>query len=238
MKKLLFLSLSVVFISTQVLYAKTKRYEVESGRVTYTITGGGNIMGMKNEAHGHKMLYFDDYGNVEIQETEETATTMGRTQKRHRLMKIEDGMVYSVDFKQKVITKQDMSELMNGKDMSKMGKEMLKKMGGKKIGKGEVLGLSCEIWEVMGTKIWMYKGVTLKIESNIMGMTHKEEATEVKFGVSIPSDKLKLPDFPMQSMDEMIQRQMSQPSRGGHQPSPEEIKQMQEMMKNMFGGKK
>jgi len=88
MKKLLFLSLSFVFISTQVLYAKTKRYEVKSGMVTYAITGGGNIMGMKHETHGHKILYFKDYGNVEVQETEETSTTMGRTEKEHRLLKI------------------------------------------------------------------------------------------------------------------------------------------------------
>ncbi len=238
MKKLLFIALLLVFVSSQALYAKMKRYEVKSGMVTYTITGGGNIMGIKNEAHGHKTLYFDAYGNVEVQETEETATTMGRTEKRHRLVKIENGMVYSVDFKQKVITKQDMSQMIQGKDMSKMGKEMLEEMGGKKVGNGEVLGFSCKIWEVMGTKIWMHKGVTLKIESNVMGMIHKEEATEVKFGTSIPSDKLKLPDYPIQSMEEMIQHQMSQPGRGGHQPSPEEIKQMQEMMKGMFGGQK
>ena len=236
MKKLLFLSFSVVFIATQVLSAQTKRYEVESGRVNYTISGGGDIMGIKNETHGHKTLYFDDYGNVEVQETEEISTTMGRTEKRHDLVKIENGMVYSVDFKQKVITKQDMSQMMNDRDMGKIGKEMLKGMGGKKVGTGEVLGLSCEVWEIMGTKMWIYKGVTLKIESNIMGMIHKEEATEAKFGISIPSDKLKLPDYPTQSMEEMIQRQMTQPGRGGQQPSPEEIKEMQEMMKGMFGG--
>jgi hypothetical protein len=237
MKKLLFVSLSFVFISTQVLYAKTKRYEVKSGMVNYTITGSGNIMGMERESYGHKTLYFEDYGKVEVQETEETSTMMGRTMKLHRLMKIQDGMVYSVDYKQKMITKQDMSQLIHGKDMSKMGKEMLKEMGGKKIGEGEVLGLPCELWEVMGTKMWMHKGVTLKIESNIMGMTRKEEATEVKFGVSIPSEKLKLPDYPIQSMEEMIQHQMNKPGRGGHQPSPEEIKAMQNMMKNMFKSK-
>ena len=227
-----------MFVSTQILYAKTKRYEVESGKVTYTITGNGNIMGMERETHGHKILYFEDYGNVEVQETEETSTMMGRTEKQHRLVKIQDGMVYSVDYKQKMITQQDMSQFMNGKYMNKMGKEWLKEMGGKKVGRGEVLGLSCEIWETMETKIWMHKGVTLKLETNIMGMTRKEEAIEAKFGVSIPSEKLKLPDYPTQSMEEMIQHQMKEHGEGGHQPSPEEIKMMQKMMKNMFGNKK
>ncbi len=228
-----------MFITTQVLDAKTKRYEVESGIVTYNITGSGNIMGvMKFEIHGHKTLYFEDYGNVEVQEIDQTSTKMGRTEKLHRLVKIQDGIVYSVDDKQKMITKQDLSQLMNGKDMSKMGKEMLKEMGGKKVGNGEVLGLSCEVWEAEDIKMWIHKGVTLKTENSTMGVIHKEEATEVKFGVSIPSDKLKLPDYPIQSMEEMIQRQMSKPGRGGHQPSPEEIKAMQKMMKGMFGNKK
>ena len=236
MKKLLFLSLSFIFISTQVLFAKTKRYEVESGMVTYSIIGDGNIMGIKHEEHGQKTLYFEDYGNVEIQETKETTATMGHTDHQHRLVKIEDGIVYSVDYKNKIITKQDMSQLMQGKDMGKIGKEWIKKAGGKLVGKGEVLGYNCEIWEIMGTKIWMHKGITLKSESNIMGMTHKEEATEVKIGVSIPSEKLKLPDYPTQSLQQMIQHQMNKHNEG-HQPSPEEIKQMQKMMKNMFGNK-
>jgi hypothetical protein len=199
------------------------------------VNSGGNIMGMKREIHGHKTLYFEDYGNMEVQETEETSTMMGRTEKEHRLVKIQDGIFYSVNYKPKIITKQDMSKM--NKEMTKMGKEIMKSMGGKKVGKGEVLGLPCEVWEVTGTKRWFYKGITLKVEINIMGMTRKEEATEVKFGVSIPSEKLKLPDYPTQSMEEMIQHQMNKPGRGGHQPSPEEIKAMQNMMKNMFKSK-
>jgi len=239
MKKLLFLGLSFVVLLGQGLYAKSKRYEVKSGIVTYTVSGGGKIAGMMNiKMDGYKTLYFKDYGNVEVQETKETSTTMGRVDKRHDLVKIQDGIVYAVDFERKVITKQDMSQMMNGKDMSRMGKEMFKEMGGKKVSTGKVLGLPCEVWEMTGNKMWIHKGVTLKIETNIMGITHKEEATDVKFDVSVPSEKFKLPDYPTQSMEEMIQHEMSQPDKGGHKPSPEEIKQMQEMMKNMFGGKK
>ena len=54
MKKLLFLCLTLLFISTQSLYAETKRYEIASGMVSYNITGTGNIMAIKNEIHGHK----------------------------------------------------------------------------------------------------------------------------------------------------------------------------------------
>ena len=237
MKKLLLLGISLMVISTQTVFAKTKRYDVESGIVTYTITSSGNIMGFRHESHGKKTLYFKEYGNVEVQESEEVSSTMGHTDREHILFKIEDGIAYSVNFQRKMITKQDISEMMQGRDMGKMGREMLKKMGGKKVGSGKVLGFPCEVWEVTGSKIWMYKGVTLRSESNIMGMMRKEEATKAKFDVSIPADKLKLPDYPTQSMDEMLEYQMGRTDRHGHGLNPEEIKQMKEMMKGMFGGK-
>ncbi len=240
MKKLLVLTLSVAVLSTQVLYAKSKRYQIRSGIVHYTITGSGGIMGVKRESHGSKTLYFKDYGNIDVQESEETSSMMGHTDKHHQLVKIVDGMVYAVDFQRKVITKQDMRKMMKNKDLSKMGKDMLKEMGGKKVGSGKVLGYPCEIWEVMGTKLWIYKGVTLKIESNVMGMTHSEVATDAKFGVSIPDSKLTLPDYPTQSLNEMIEHEMNKPDAEGNRPSPEEMKQMKEMLKGlggMFGGK-
>ncbi len=237
MKKLLLVGLSIVYVMTQGLYAKTKRYDVASGMVVYTISGSGNIMGITHTSSGHKTLYFEDYGNIQVEETEETSTTMGRTEKNHELVKIQDGMVYTVDFRRKVIIKQDMSMLMKNKDMQKIGKEMLKSMGGKKVGNDTVLGFPCEVWELMGSKIWMHKGVTLKVESNIMGMTHKEVATEVKFGMPVPADKLKLPDYPIQSLEEMMQHEMGQGDGEAEMPTPEEMKQMQEMMQNMFGGK-
>lgn len=241
MKKLLFLTLTTVIVSVQASSPDTKRYEIKSGIVSYNISGGGNMMGVKNEMSGHKTLYFDDYGNIEIQETQESTKMMGHTSKNHTKTKIQNGTIYAVDFKDKMITKQNMSEMMQGKDMSKVGKEMMEQMGGKKTGKGKVLGFECEIWDYMGSKLWLYKGVLLKIESNIMGIKRTEEATEAKFNVSIPSDKLALPDYPMQSLEEMMQHKMQDSHSKDEKmqmPSPEEMQKMQEMMQNMFGGKK
>ncbi|HEO98228.1 MAG TPA: hypothetical protein ENO02_02900 [Epsilonproteobacteria bacterium] len=81
--------------------------------------------------------------------------------------------------------------------MASKGKAMMQQMGGKKTGMDKVLGYSCEVWELMGTKQCIYKGVSLKVESNVMGMKHTEVATKAEFDISISKDDFKLPDFPV-----------------------------------------
>lgn len=41
--------------------------------------------------------------------------------------------------------------------------------GGERIGKGKVLGVECDIISVMGAKSWIYKGLVLKSEVQMMG---------------------------------------------------------------------
>lgn len=224
------------------LSAEMKRYEIKSGIVEYTISGGGNIMGIGSKTEGTSKLIFKEYGNLERHEEQSSTTTMGRTDKSHNITMIKDGKFYGVDFEEKIIIEHspEMFKQMSDKDMTKMGKEMMEKMGGKKIGKEKVLGHNCEIWEVMGTKTWIYKGIPLKSEANIMGMKHLQVATKAKFNVSISDKEFKLPDFPIKTMDQMIQEQtgergMPQGDMPKKMPSPEEMQQMQEMMKNLGG---
>ena len=71
-------------------------------------------------------------------------------------------------------------------------------MGGKKIGDEKFLGYTCEIWDVMGAKQWMYKGTVLKLEMTVMGIKTVKEAVSAKFNVSVADKHFKLPDFPIQ----------------------------------------
>jgi len=245
---------SMVFASS--LQAGAKRYEIKSGIVTYKVEGGGNLLGFSTKTTGTEKLYFTDWGNTELRKVNEKEVAMGKTTETHHITKIEHGTVYSADDQRKIIIKQDISMLKNmdkqGKNMSAMGKDMMKQMGGKKIGTGKVLGYPCEIWEVMGSKIWIYKGVPLKTEANIMGFKHLQIATSAKFNVSVPKSKFTMPDYPVKTVEEMYQeipkeaqksQQQHQPSQHRQQPqvSPEQMKQMQDMLQNlgkMFGGAK
>ncbi|TNF43855.1 MAG: DUF4412 domain-containing protein, partial [Epsilonproteobacteria bacterium] len=109
---------------------------------------------------------------------------------------------------------------------AKSAKEMMLSMGAKKTGVETILGYECEIWESKMMKLWLHKGIILRSEANMMGITHTTEATNIQIDISIPDDALKLPDFPLKTIEE--NRQQNDPS----QMTPEQMQQMQEMMKS------
>lgn len=116
-------------------------------------------------------------------------------------------------------------------------------MDAEKTGTGRVLGYKCDIWSLMGSNIWVYKGVVLKSESSAMGMKTVETAISAKFNISISDKKFELPDFPVKTLQEMISGDRVDDSTEDESSSniPSDIpsgEQMQEMMKkfsNMFG---
>ncbi len=239
MKKFVLLTFSLLFL-TSALYAGAKRYNIKSGSVTYHTSTSGSIMGIGTQSEGTKTLYFTEYGNIEVQEATATSSTMGKQESTHTLSKFQNGMVYTVNFDRKTILKQDMSAMMGDKNMQAMGMDMLEQMGGKKIGSGKVLGYNCEIWEAMGSKMWFCKGVPLKLESSMMGIKTTEVATNVSFNKSIPKSKLTLPNYPVQTMDDMVQGELNKHDNQGDKPNPQQMQQVQELLKGLgglFGGK-
>ncbi len=69
------------------------------------------------------------------------------------------------------------------------------------MGTDKVLGYPCDVWDLMGVKQCMYKGLPLKVESNIMGVRNTEIATKAEFELSLSNDDFKLPDFPIYNME-------------------------------------
>ncbi len=234
------ISIFLALFLTTTLYAQTKRYEIKSGIVEYKIEGGGSIFGFATKTTGTAKLYFKEWGNVELRQSDEKNIAMGKTTIKHDLTKIDHGTIYTVEDEDKIIIKSDIDMLKQmdkkGKNISAMGKDMMKQMGGKKIGNGKILGYNCEIWEMMGSKIWIYKGVALKTEANIMGFKHLEVATSAKFNTSIPEKIFNLPNYPIKTINDMIKENASP-----KQPTPQQMEQMQKMMENlgnMFNQKK
>ena len=187
-----------------------KMYGVESGKIDYTISGSGNIMGVETKVAGKKRILFKEYGAKSLtEENQVQKTVMGgksNIQKPHKLTYLDGAILYSADMEEKRITRMQnpaiamMGALGGGKSPMEMGEVMLKKMGGKKIGTDKVLGYTCDVWEAMGTKQCIYKGIPLKIESNVMGIKNTEVATKAEFDISIPDEDFKLPDFPLYDM--------------------------------------
>lgn len=197
---------------------KPKRYEVKSGIVEYVTTTTGKVMGSTISGSGTESLYFKDWGAVELKETESSQTTTMKifgkekteTKNTHTLNKLENGKSYSVDFENEQITvATDMAMDMiknfqpNG-DADEVGESMLESMGGKKIGTEKILGYSCDVWELLGGKQWIYKGVMLKMEMTTLGIKTVTEASSAKFDVSVADSHFKLPDFPIQKTESFL----------------------------------
>lgn len=226
-------------VSSDKQETKLKRYEVKSAIVAYETTISGKVMGSTITGSGTENLYFKNWGDIELKEEQATQTThtnifgikKTKTEETHVLNKLDNGKSYSVDFKRKKITLRrdgamEMTKMFAGGDVSKTAKQMLEGMGGKIVGQESILGHNCDIWDVMGAKQWLYKGLPLKIEATIMGITTKTVATSAKFNVSVPDKYFKLPNFPIEEME-------------GYQNDEEyatdqaEMKQNAQKMKNM-----
>jgi hypothetical protein len=173
---------------------EAKRYKIKSGIIEYKITG------MQS---GTEILYFDDWGRKEAKYTNTEISVMNIKQKQNQLGILDGNITYTIDLDRKTGTKMDtplMGDLSRGakrqgKDMTDVGMEMLKQMGGEKVGEEKVAGYLCEVYEIkkMSSKTWVHNGVTLKMESNMVGMQRNQEATRVQLNVPIPQDKLRIP---------------------------------------------
>lgn len=222
-----------LILLTAALNAETKRYEVKSGIIEYTTSGGGNMMGIKTQITGMGKAVFKEWGNVELRQDVTKSIIMGREEQTEQTTKIVNGNVYVVDYDQKAIVQYDASTLMQTqhKDLGKSTKELMHAMGAKQIGEEAVLDYTCEVWESPLVKLWLYKGVMLRSKANIMGITHTTDATNVQFDVPVSDEDLALPDFPVKTMQEIQKNKGTSPSEMP-QMTPEQMQQMQEMMKS------
>jgi len=220
--------LFALILAATTLHAETKRYEIRSGIIEYTISGDGNMMGIQTQIDGQSKTLFKEWGEVQLHEETSKSVIMGREENTHQTTKIDHDKVSIVDYEQKSIVQYDHTMLMQSeyKDLAKSAKEMMLSMGGTKTGEETILGYICEIWETKHMKLWLHKGIMLKSQVRVMGRTHTTEATNIQFNISISDEDLKLPDFPIK-----VRQDNNTPS---HMPqmTPEQIQQMQEMMKN------
>ncbi len=176
-----------------------KKYDIKNGIVEYKIKGNGNIMGMTTKTSGTKRVIFSDYGSRELIEENkiETREINGKKEeiKTHNLVYNKDAVIYKTDFTNKVIKR--MKNPAVAMILGSSSEDILKNFGGKKIGTDKILGYKCDIWSIMGSKQCIYKGVVLKVETNVMGIKNIEIATEVNFNAKVDENSFKLPNFPI-----------------------------------------
>ena len=193
-KTLLFLLALSIIISAQ----DYKRYQFKSGKVVYESTGSMT---------GTETMYFDNYGMDEVKITNVVMDMMGIKQETNTKVIMKDDWVYSIDTKTNSANKikNPMYTMFpNGISGDDVGVEMMKNMGGKKVGSETINGRDCDIWEIakLMSKIWIWQTIPIKTEVNMMGMNITQTATSVETDISVMPTMFEIPSgTKIQEMD-------------------------------------
>lgn len=170
-----------------------KRYGVKSGVIEYEISGS---------QEGTKTLYFDDWGMRQAEYTRSVLSVGGFTKSLNLVNIIDGEYQYMINIDQKSGTKtrnpilKEIESLKYEKGFNEFGEQMLLKMGAEKIGTDNFLGKDCDIYEMKksGTKLWVWKWITLKSETKSHGIDITTVAKKIDIDVSIPSSKFNVPE--------------------------------------------
>ena len=210
MKKYILLSLILCFAFQVKAQNQAKRFAIKSGRIVLDLSGSTT---------GTKTIYFDNYGD-KFHEHEKSVTEVkmfGITDRTNidKITIMNGEQFWTVDnIEDKNMqgklpyykSSHDMFADMSEAEQEKMADDMLKSLGGEKLGTEKVLGYNCEKVSVMGAKSWIYKGIVLKSEVNVMGIVSNEVAVEFEKNPSLSSQLFEAPsgkDF--ENLDELRQ---------------------------------
>ncbi len=175
------------------LHAQTNKFDVESGVITYEIIGGGKLTKETNlSIDGRAQLRFREWGNVMLLEERGTVITTGAIKHKQEIKKLErqtHDKIISVDYKNEQILKRKKS-----KAISSMGEET---EGLIQQGEEEVAGHKCKVWVGPGIQKCVYKGVLLKQESHILGISYVKVATQALFDVNLSKEECTVPNYPI-----------------------------------------
>jgi len=182
---------SLTFVDIE---AKVHPFEVESGMVTYQISGGAQLTPETNlSIEGSAKLRFRSWGDVKLEEEEGTVLTTGAIKHKqhiHKLEKQTENKIITVDYENE--------QLLERKKSTTVANMVLETEGLLQRGEAVVSGLSCKVWIGSGIQKCIYKGIVLKQESHVLGVSYVKVATKVQFDINATVQKCVLPDYPLQ----------------------------------------
>jgi len=186
-----------------------KRYSIKSAIVEYKLSGNQT---------GTAITYFDNYGMEEATYELSVFDLFGERQETETVNYLQGYWQYNLDLKTNTGTKTKntiLESLVESSDgnLEQVGLEIFKSMGGKKVGTEEILGKPCDVWELasMGTKVWVWKNIPLKSETEMMGMEIIRSATSLQENIDIPLGKMEIPtgiefkEIEINNLDKMMQ---------------------------------
>lgn len=169
-----------------------RRYGIEKGIIHFRIDGA---------VKGTNVIYFDNWGWREAK-YENTTADIGKYKEETIKVQFLDGeRRYDYDPRTQIANYfnspqvQQAAEKYQTKDMVKVGDEMLKKMGAVPAGKGNIMDIECDVWELeqYKTTLHMWQGITMKEQSFAGNLPVRRAAILVQTEIEVPVEKLSLP---------------------------------------------
>lgn len=172
---------------------KIQQYAVKSGYVEYELSGN---------TKGTKSIWWDNYGSLSRTETKSVSVSkvfgIITETKTHDILIMNGKQFWSANLIENTGQKgslpcyQEMAQInenMSEAEKQKMGKDILEAFGGEIIGTENILGNKCEVVKLMGAKCWIYKGITLKSNAEMLGIKTTETAVKFEKNISISKSK-------------------------------------------------
>ncbi|PTB88167.1 hypothetical protein C9925_00140 [cyanobacterium G8-9] len=188
--------LAFTFLITSFLSAsvETHRFDVEQGFVLYEILGGAQLTEETNlNIHGTSKLRFKKWGTI-LQEEDsgivEIKGAINYVQEIKRLEKYTKDKIITVDYKNEQLLERKTDKIFSNQEKETEG--LVHR------GQAVVAGVLCTVWVGPSIKKCIYKGVVLKQESNVLGVSYIKEATKAIFDINITDEECVLPDYPKQ----------------------------------------
>lgn len=187
MKKTWFVMM-LLMAAVGMITAQEAKYEIKSGIVKKV----SNVMGQKVES----ILYFDDYGKMEAVET--TVNVAG-TEKNMRTLD-EGNSIASIDLDAKTVQRMEKPDKLD--NFLTLTDEQKEKYKYQELGEETFLDRPCkkisleltEMGQTFQGTLWLWKGIPLKTEMQVGGMTVIEEVVEIQENVEVPAEKFTVPE--------------------------------------------
>jgi hypothetical protein len=185
---LIFLLLAAFVLQVNINAQEFKKYYQKSGKLEQKLSGA---------ASGSQTIYWDDFGNKELTESE--MNMMGMSMKQSSLILGKDMYTWSSTEPNVYHIKDDITEEFEKRnftadDFARLSEEMMKQSGFEKKGNETIMGKNCTIWEnTEGIKVWTWKNLTLQMLVNAMGMNIKYETVSLDLNTDILGSVFEFP---------------------------------------------
>ena len=176
----------------EMVAAGFKRYGIEKGTLSFRIEGA--VSGTEN-------IYFDHWGWREGKYLQTEAKVGTYNKKQHKVQFLDGERRYEYNptsgkahfFESHQIQKS--ADRYQTKDMTIVGDEMIKNMGGVSAGISKIQGVICEVWNISPykTEISMWKGITMGELSKPASVEVKRTCVSLDTVSAVPLEKIVLP---------------------------------------------